>query len=390
MAGSAAQMKKPNAAPSVAAVIPTYNRAHLLTLALDSVLGQTHPAAEVVVVDDGSTDQTAAVLETYGSRIRYIRQDNSGKATSLNNALRTLISDYVWVMDDDDCALPDALERHIGFLARHPHIDLTYSGVWCFEGNGPPPPLGECLLWQREDIPHDEFFIRAMEHFPANHQTMLVPRRCYRTIGGFDESMKFGEDYDVILRLARRFRAGRLPEPTILLREHEGARGPASMRRSAAERRDGWRLYDKYLFTKLRHELALREYLPRRSVEGPLTNGQTRRALLQRGCIMARHGLFEHALEDLRSATAASLRPEPPTAAERAICGRMMDFNSAVLPLPDQFITAASRLLRRSAPELVRPAMAGLYWSLRREARSGDYFNAARTGTRLARMAIAR
>ncbi len=372
---------------TVTAVIPTFNRADLLAQSLDSVLGQTCPPDEIIVVDDGSTDATPERLSRYGERIRCLHQANRGKAAALNYALGAANGDAIWIMDDDDLALPDALQRHLALLDGDHQADFTYSGVWCFEGESPPPPLEDCLLWQRPDIPRAEFFIRAMELFPANHQTMLVPKACYDAIGGLDESMIYGEDYDVILRLARRFRAGRVAEPTVLLREHHGARGPAAERAHAVERRAKWQLYDKKIFRKLRNALTLDEYLPLGTAEMPLTDAGTRRALLQRGCIMARHGLFDESLKDIFDATTAPRMQARMTSAERGIVGRMMDFDDAVLRPQEAFVPAAARLFRRRAPGLLKPAMAGVSWSLRRQAAARDLAGAAVSVSLLTRLA---
>jgi glycosyltransferase involved in cell wall biosynthesis len=373
---------------TVAAVIPTYNRAGLLAFSLDSVLQQSRPADDVVVVDDGSTDGTAALLASYGDRIRRIHQSNGGKASALNRALSTITSEYVWFMDDDDLAVPDALARHVEFLAGHPCIDFSWSDVYCFEGNEAGPPLDRCHLWRRPVYPHTDFFVRAMETFPANLQTMLVPRTCYEAIGGLDETMKFGEDYDVILRLARRFRAGWLAKPTVLLRGHPGDRGPASARHGAESKWAAWRLYDRKIFTKLRKELSLDEYMPRDGLDWESTDAQQRRALLQRACIMSRHGLFDEALHDLEKATAAPLMRAPLTHEEQSLCGRMLDFEDSALTPPADFVRTVVRLLRRRAPDLVKHAIKGLYWTLRRAAKTRDYRLAAESGTRLAQMLV--
>jgi glycosyltransferase involved in cell wall biosynthesis len=378
-------MKQVSRAPTVAVVIPTYNRARLLQFAIDSVLGQTHRPDDIVVVNDGSTDTTAALLQSYDGRIRCLGQENKGKAAALNNALANVASDYIWIMDDDDCAFPDALERHMAFLKSHPEVDFSYSGLYFFEGEEAPPPLSRCSLWQPPDIAHAEFFIRAMERFPANLQTMLVPRACYRTVGAHDESLKFGEDYDIILRLARRYRAARLGEPTIFLRRHSGARGPASDRRQAEEKLAAWRTYNRKIFEKLRRQLTLDEYLPRASADsGALTSLQTRRALLQRACIMARRGLYEESLDDLALCISRFRGRQRLTPDERAICTRMLNFDDDVQPLSSQFVRDVTRLLRRRAPNLLGRVLAGLYWGFLREARAGNFVQAAKLGLYLA------
>jgi GT2 family glycosyltransferase len=388
MVNSAQPKARPG--PTVAVIIPTYNRARLVTQALDSVLNQTRPPDEVVVVDDGSTDDTPVVLDSYGARIRYMRQQNSGKPAAVNRAMATVEADYVWIMDDDDVALPDALERQFACLRVHPEVDFTYSGLYAFTGEGPPPPVDQCRFWQYPDVPHAGLFIHMMEHAQPNHQTMLVPRACYEAVGPLDETLTFCEDYEIILRLARRFRGGRLSRPAVFYREHTGTRGPAHERYAASERKKGWLIYEKKIFANLYRTLALSEYLPRGPARldadpaktgNSLTDSQTRRALLQRASIMARHGVFEAALEDFEAATAAA-QEVPFCSEERTMCRRMLEIDP-LLAGQDSFIRSAGKLLQDRAAGLHEIAAAGFIWRLWGQLRTGDLRSAVRNGLQL-------
>ncbi len=104
--------------PTVAIIVPTFNRARYLPECLDSLLAQTFPATQIVVVNDGSTDDTAQVVRPYLNRIAYVEKENGGKSTALNLVMRGIQSDYVWIFDDDDVALPDALEIHVAVLVH--------------------------------------------------------------------------------------------------------------------------------------------------------------------------------------------------------------------------------------------------------------------------------
>ncbi|MGH8146529.1 MAG: glycosyltransferase family 2 protein [Rhodanobacteraceae bacterium] len=371
---------------TVGVIVPTYNRASLLAQSLDSVLKQTRPPDNVVVVNDGSTDETESVLRRYGDRIRYVSQPNTGKSAALNRALGMLDTDYVWVMDDDDVAAIDALERHLKHLAAHPEVDYTYSGVWCFSGDAA-PDIERCLLWQRNPIAHDTFFVRALEEFPCNQQTMLVPLACYHAVGPYDEKQTFGQDYEMILRLARRYRAGFVADPTVFLRQHGGDRGPSGERIRAAMRFDAWRPYDRRLFRSLRGSLPLSEYLPRGTSGGQLDPIQRRRALLQRACVMARHGLFEEAIEDLETAVAKASSAITWSDEDQRICGSMLNVEPVILDGQDSFLRRAKRLLRLHAPVLHRAAGKGIGWSGISELRARHYRGAAYTAVRLARWA---
>jgi len=169
---------------TVSVLIATYNRARYLPDALDSMLGQTRPPEEVIVADDGCTDNTAEVIARYGPRIQYHKlAQNQGKAVALNSILPLARGSHIWIFDDDDVALPDALQSHVGFLTAHPHIDFSYSTNYRFSG--------EDAIWQRDrwrpkDLPvypADEFFIRHALAMHAMLQGMLIPKRCFEQTG---------------------------------------------------------------------------------------------------------------------------------------------------------------------------------------------------------------
>jgi len=109
-------------------ILPTYNRAHLLTRAVDSVLAQTFPNWELIIWDDGSTDETTKVLSTYHDpRIRVFSAPNQGKSTALNQALALAEADVFAFLDDDDCWMPQFLECQMATLLAYPELDLVFS-----------------------------------------------------------------------------------------------------------------------------------------------------------------------------------------------------------------------------------------------------------------------
>ena len=372
---------------TVAIIIPTYNRAQLVTQTLESVLGQTRPPDEILVVDDGSTDTTAEVLAEYKHRIKYLHKSNGGLPSTLNYGLAATDADYIGVIDDDDLMMPDTIERHLEFLRAHPDIDFSYSGCYRFWSDTPPkPPYGPSLeLYDCADIAPDDLFLRALETYPFHTQSMLVPLRCYRAIGGFDETRLRAEDYDMILRLARAFRGAKVGAPTFLLREHSGDRGPANERHSIRERDKVFLQYGRKLFADLRDRLTLADYLRDVDEAAPLDDSQTRRALLQRACVMGRHGLFDEALEDIRSATAQPLLDHPLTVDEQRMCSRMMDMDPMLLKDGANFLRNAINVLDERAPPLSYACAKGFGWSISRELRKRHYRTAAKMAGALAR-----
>src|SRR5947199_6506358 len=111
---------------TVSVIIPTYNRAALVDQAIDSVLSQTRAPTQIIVVDDGSTDQTAQLLDTYGSAITVITQRNAGPAAARNTGLRAATGDLVALLDSDDKLTPNSIERRAQVLEQHADYDAVY------------------------------------------------------------------------------------------------------------------------------------------------------------------------------------------------------------------------------------------------------------------------
>lgn len=313
--------------PDVTVLVATFNRAHCIAQALDSILGQTLPPRQVIVVDDGSTDSTAEVLARYGDRIEVLRQPNGGKSNALNHAMTRATGDYVWIFDDDDLALPHALERHVPVLQAHPEIGFTY-------GTGYVVDAGEDGVHRRHrlkplpefarDGERDETFPRLLEFNFMPQQAVLARRSCYREVGPFDERLLFSQDYDMMLRLTRRFACRRVDEPSFIYVQHHGLRGAAADRFGRTEREVRWLQDDRTVVGKLYPDLALRECLPGRRLRGELSAADIRRARLQRMCFAVRRGLWAFAWDDLR--LACEVLPEKSLSAdERRICVAALD-----------------------------------------------------------------
>ena len=113
--------------PRVSVIIPTYNSARFVVQAVESVLAQTYSDFEVIVVDDGSTDNTPVALAGYRQKIRYLHQENRGPSAARNAGYRASQGDYVLFLDSDDLIPPDTLERQVSFLNDHPEFGLVYS-----------------------------------------------------------------------------------------------------------------------------------------------------------------------------------------------------------------------------------------------------------------------
>lgn len=120
----------------VSIIIPTYNRAQIVPDAITSVLAQTYPAIEVVVVDDGSTDETAAAVARFGERVRYVRQENQGVERARSCGIRASRGAYLSFLDDDDLLLPEKIARQVAVLEARPEVDLVHCGFHSIDRDG--------------------------------------------------------------------------------------------------------------------------------------------------------------------------------------------------------------------------------------------------------------
>ena len=319
-------------ASEVTAIVATCNRAHYLGEALDSVLDQSVPPVQVIVVNDGSTDQTAAVLKRYGERIEVIEQENRGKSHALNQAMPRVRGAYLWIFDDDDVALPHNVESHLAVLEAHPEMGFVYSGCSVIRSR----PDGRVEHGGRMSmpvVPEDEIFLRMLEQNFMQQQAMLVRTQCYREVGPFDARLDRAQDYEMNLRLARRFRGKGLDTESFLFREHDGWRGRPGAQFAADQRSRRWIAFSRELLPRLRAELGLAEYLPRGLGAEPLDEPRRRRALLQRACLMARCALWEEALADFGQALVDTMRGRRSARRSRTcVAGRWGSSSGATWP----------------------------------------------------------
>jgi glycosyltransferase involved in cell wall biosynthesis len=363
----------------ITAIVPTYERAGLLSQCVASLLVQTRPLAEVLVVDDGSSNDVAAELCGFEGPLRVIRQPNRGKAAALNLGLGEVRSDYVWICDDDDLALPDAAETLAGALDGSP-AGFAYGAFLRFHDDpdsGRRDVFGPGYWPQAHDVA-DTFQALLDDMFIFQFAT-LVRRSAFEAVGGFREDLVRSVDYEMILRLARRFAATRIDQPVFLRREHDAPRGSAADRFEADQVLDKWIAYDQKIFTELRATLPLESFVSCALAAAP-EPVRLRAAYLKRAAVMFRRQLWDFAFEDLRQAIVLGLDARP-TAAERLVARAALSGKygcGALLADKDQFarLRATLRLTpygRRLLPDVARP----LRWRVRVALRARSYPEAA-------------
>ena len=216
------------ASPTVSVILPTYNRASLLPRAVESVLSQTFSNWELFIVDDGSTDETPAVVRSYlaDPRIHFLKKKHEGSAGKSRNAgMRLAKGKYVAFLDDDDLFLPEKLKRQVAWMDAHPAVGLLYSLIQVVDTEMNP-------LKVVPENPERSFLELFRENF-IQVPTVLARRRCFDRVGFFDESLPGSEDYFLWLKIAEQFPIDHLGDLPVSL----GAEMDAVGRERRARRR---------------------------------------------------------------------------------------------------------------------------------------------------------
>jgi glycosyltransferase involved in cell wall biosynthesis len=202
----------------ITALIPTYNSAQYIRETVDSVLSQTYPIHEVIVVDDGSTDSTQEVLASYGNRIRYIRQPNAGPPAARNTGLALATGDLIALLDSDDLWAPKKTELQMDYLQRHPSCGLVYTDMKTFDDSG---IIEESVKISRNlTYPSGNIFPQMFYETLFQTSAVLMRKSCIDAVGGFDADLRMGDDYELFLRISRHYEMGCVDEPLILYRQH--------------------------------------------------------------------------------------------------------------------------------------------------------------------------
>jgi glycosyltransferase involved in cell wall biosynthesis len=185
--------------PLVSVVIPCYNQARFLGEAIESVSAQTYPRVEIIVVDDGSTDDTAEVWALYPS-VHYVRQENQGLAAARNRGLRESHGDFLVFLDADDRLLPAAVERGVYHLSNSPESAFVSGRYRYIKEDG--TVLHE---YSQDPAGPDPYTSLLRGNYIGMHATVTYRREVIEAEGGFNPSLAACEDYDLYLRIARKY-----------------------------------------------------------------------------------------------------------------------------------------------------------------------------------------
>lgn len=204
--------------PPVSVVVTTYNYAAYLPQAIDSVLAQQYDEYEVIVVDDGSTDDTADVVRRYlgHPQVRYVRRPNGGQASAKNLGVRLAVGEYVAFLDADDVWRPDKLRKQIPLFASRPDVGIVFARCVRIDKTG--VPRGEPGLPLHRGWVTRQLFIENFIPFSSS----VVRRECFTRVGMFDERLAMAIDYDLWLKVSLRYQVDYCDEILVLYRTGHG------------------------------------------------------------------------------------------------------------------------------------------------------------------------
>lgn len=262
--------------PNISIIIPSYNHARYVGAAITSVLRQTYTNYEIIVVDDGSHDNTREVVAAFSERVRYLWQENRGLPGARNTGIVAARGLYLAFLDADDLWEPSFLATVVGQLQAHPEWGAVHTGSRFVDHEGAPLPQLNTLT-----VPPEQMYDRLIdgEFFAAD--AVLVHRVCFDQVGLFDERLRASEDWDMWLRVARAYPFGSLPAPLLLYRMHgeNMSADPEQMMRyqlmvvekhfgAAAGSPDQWPRERQRAYAAVYYQIALGYFLRAQPVRG--------------------------------------------------------------------------------------------------------------------------
>lgn len=206
--------------PTVSIIIPTFNRGYLILDSLRSIFLQDYSDYEIIVVDDGSTDNTEEVLSSLieDNKIRYVKQDNHGESSARNHGILLSQGKYIAFLDSDDLFEPTKLKVQVQYMEEHPEIGLVHSGYTKFDN------YGHDLGYRDTSWFCGKIYPKLLLHWTVLMavDTVMVPKKVFDAIGLFDESLRMGPDLDMWRRISRKYSFGFINESLARVRVHAG------------------------------------------------------------------------------------------------------------------------------------------------------------------------
>ena len=207
-----------NDLPLISIGVSAYNRKDYLKLSLDSLLAQTYPNCEIIVVDDGSSDKTGEMVKTLYPQVKYVYQENAGDAAAKNHAAQLAHGEYIVFNDSDDLFLPDAVERLYNILKDKEKNACSYGTYITID------PDGKELPTKRKSAayPSGNITGNLIGHILVNSTATLIPRELFLQNSGFGNVRQVAADYAFYLKLSLQCNFYAVQEPVFLRRRHSG------------------------------------------------------------------------------------------------------------------------------------------------------------------------
>lgn len=206
--------------PAVSVVIPAYNAAWCVGKAIDSVLAQDFRDFEIIVVNDGSTDDTATVLSAYGDAIRVVHQANGGLSNARNTGIREARGERIAFLDADDWWLPGKLAKQMALMQARPKLGFTSTTARVEDPEGRLVNVWACAQWQGSFLVH---LFGSNADVAGSGSAVIARRALFDQVGGFDESLRSLEDIDMWMRLAAVTDYACLEEPLAVVLKRPGS-----------------------------------------------------------------------------------------------------------------------------------------------------------------------
>ena len=196
--------------PIVSVIIPTYNRYNFIKEALNSVFSQTYKKLEVIVVDDGSTDETEKITGEFPEIIYLSHKKNMGVAAARNTGIKASSGEFITFLDSDDLWLPEKIEKQVDFFKKNPDYPVVQTEeTWIKNGKKVNPRK----IHKKEG---GYIFERSLKLCLISPSAVMMKRELFDEVGLFDENLKAAEDYDLWLRITWKYPVGLLPEPLVI------------------------------------------------------------------------------------------------------------------------------------------------------------------------------
>jgi len=194
----------------ISIIIPTYNQAEYLQEAVDSVLNQTYKNIEIIIIDDGSTDNTLKVVNSFNdNKIIFIQQRNKGASSARNTGIKEANGEYIAFLDSDDLWLKDKLRKQIDFMRENQKVGLLGTG--CFQ------VIDTNKMIYKKIFPHKNEILQKdlIKYNPFIQSSVMVRKNVFNDIGLYDEKFKESEDYDLWLRIAQKYKIANLKQALV-------------------------------------------------------------------------------------------------------------------------------------------------------------------------------